>query len=161
MTKKLNANECLQLHWNGKLPVNPVSIANALGITVYKSFLEQDPLHITYETNSMSFEITVNDHDSRVRQRFSIAHAMGHILLQHPLAQDTPYIDTPLSFSSNAVGQEKEANQFALELLLPERLVKTWFSKMITADVSDAAKMFDVAEAALYQRLVLLNLIKP
>lgn len=158
--KKNKAGECLLLHWDGKLPVNPVSIANALGITVYKQFLDQDSVHIIKDSNLIGYSITVNSHDSRVRQRFSIAHAMGHILLQHLHSQSTPYVDTPLSFSSKSIGQEKEANQFALELLLPERLTRTWFNKMIRTDISEAAKMFDVSEAALYQRLLSLNLIK-
>lgn len=155
-TKK--AEEILLEYWTGGLPVNPVFIANKLGIDVYKEDLGTKLAKSVIENNK--FTITVGSGEKISSHRFFIAHCIGHILLEH-LSKDKPIIeDTKSSFSSSNRNKEKDANTFALALLLPERLVKTWFDKMIGTDITEAAKMFDVAEAAVYQRLIDLRLIK-
>lgn len=57
------------------------------------------------------------------RQRFSVAHELGHFVLKHegsPLAgcQERALLDY------NGESKESEANVFAVELLLPEKLVR-------------------------------------
>lgn len=152
------AESILLDYWDGRLPVNPVYLANKLGITVYKADITPSLSLTSIEEDK--FTITVGANDDVLKHRFFIAHSIGHIVLNH-LNKDTPSIkDTSSSFSSNAKNFEKDANTFALALLLPERLVNTWFNKMIRTDISEASKMFDVSEAALYQRLIDLKLMK-
>jgi Zn-dependent peptidase ImmA (M78 family) len=60
----------------------------------------------------------VNDDRPVTRKRFSLAHEIGHFALNHG----------PLSFLSNFIDardikQEREANKFASELLMPKRIL--------------------------------------
>ncbi len=71
-------------------------------------------------------EVRFRAEDAQVRQRFSICHELGHILLGHD----------PLTFSSlsdpeshdyaedEGIAREREADQFASELLLPPAWVR-------------------------------------
>ena len=72
--------------------------------------------------------IRVRDSGSRGRQRFTIAHEIGHFVL-HP----SPQIDKddgPSQFTMwHNSGEETEANIFAAELLMPEFLVTTKVKK--------------------------------
>ncbi len=72
--------------------------------------------------------IVVNANDAPVRQRFTIAHELGHLLIHRYL---TPHADGRYQVrfrneksASGSVREEIEANQFAAELLMPERDVR-------------------------------------
>jgi IrrE N-terminal-like domain len=73
--------------------------------------------------------IRVRDSGSHGRQRFTIAHEIGHFVL-HP----SPRIDKddgPSEFTMwHNEGEEAEANSFAAELLMPEFLVITMAKKV-------------------------------
>jgi Zn-dependent peptidase ImmA (M78 family) len=71
--------------------------------------------------------IVYNSHHSRVRQRFTIAHELGHLLLH---SFTVPHADHGFKLrfrnaesSEGSVLEEIEANQFAAELLMPRELV--------------------------------------
>lgn len=153
------ADHLLLEHWDGSLPVNPVYIANALGITVLKSTEQTEPVQTQFTQGR--YEITIQEQAPKTQHRFYIAHAIGHIVLNHLSEKRPQILDNKLSFQSHAPSEEMNANEFALALLIPERLVSTWFKKMIRTDLAEAAAMFDVAEAALYQRLIQLHFINP
>lgn len=66
--------------------------------------------------------ILVNSNHSKNRQRFTVAHELGHYFLHHTVGV---HIDKKLFFRDATSAQgtnivEKEANRFAAELLLPE-----------------------------------------
>lgn len=152
------AEEVLNLYWDGALPVNPVYIANKLGIEVYKDNLDGILLNTSF--SEKKYSITVGYGEKISRHRFFIAHGIGHIVLNHINQATTSINDENDSFMTGAKNMEKEANSFALALLIPERLIRTWFLRMIGTDITEAAKMFDISEAAIYQRLLDLDLIK-
>lgn len=83
------------------------------------------------------------------RQRFSLAHELGHILLvhdidyyKHNITLDNP----PISKTHNTVETyfEKEANTFAGELLVPLDMLKKEFRK--TNDINNLSKVFLVSK---------------
>lgn len=102
------------------------------------------------------------------RQRFSIAHEVGHFLL-HRKAM-TVFIDTQFTRpylaafrdSTSATGEDKrerEANAFAAALLMPESLVREAVAQLAVdveddAAVVELAKRFDVSRQAMTFRLV-------
>lgn len=63
--------------------------------------------------------ILVNSSNSFVRQRFTIAHELGHLQL-HTVKMDREII---VSSEKNAGRLETEANAFAAALLMPKRLI--------------------------------------
>ena len=115
--------------------------------------------------------IGVNSEHSKTRQRFTIAHELGHLLLH---ADDEFHIDEkrPLArrdaISSQAVDpREIEANQFAAELLMPESLVRASVDELVEDDpdvtVEDAidalARTYRVSTLAMTHRLSSLKII--
>lgn len=72
--------------------------------------------------------IVVNANDAPVRQRFTIAHELGHLLIhKYP----TPHADGRYQVrfrnersATGSVREEIEANQFAAELLMPEKEIR-------------------------------------
>jgi hypothetical protein len=78
--------------------------------------------------------IVVNNEHASVRQRFTIAHELGHLLL-HRYSQ--PHADTGFKVrfrdensSTGSIREEIEANQFAAELLMPESWLLSRFVSM-------------------------------
>jgi hypothetical protein len=82
---------------------------------------------LTAEASEFQWAIVVNQENAEVRQRFTIAHELGHLLLHR---YTTPHADAGYKVrfrdqtsSAGSVREEVEANQFAAELLMPEDLI--------------------------------------
>jgi Zn-dependent peptidase ImmA (M78 family) len=115
--------------------------------------------------------IGVNSEHSKTRQRFTIAHELGHLLLH---ADEEFHIDEkrPLALrdevSSQAIDpREIEANQFAAELLMPAALVRESVGTLVEKDaevtveeaVEELARAYRVSEIAMTHRLTSLKII--
>jgi Zn-dependent peptidase ImmA (M78 family) len=116
--------------------------------------------------------MVVNAQHHPHRQRFTIAHEIGH----HRLHDSDAYLDgnSTLRFrdGTSATGtdrEEREANAFAASLLMPAPWVQDRFIRLVgrrrAIDEGDAiaqlAQRFDVSEQAMRFRLVNLGLIDP
>jgi transcriptional regulator with XRE-family HTH domain len=102
--------------------------------------------------------IAANDRQSAGRQRFTIAHELGHLLLSH---HERFHIDLgPSAEHGNPPGHdwrsERAANDFAAELLMPTILVHDAFER--DESVQDLAQLFEVSEIAMGYRLANLHL---
>lgn len=80
--------------------------------------------------------IGINADHHPVKQRFTLAHELGHVTLDHAprveLADDL--------FGAPATDpQEVEANYFAAELLAPRAAVRAWVADALPSDAVDAA----------------------
>lgn len=114
--------------------------------------------------------IGVNSEHSRTRQRFTIAHELGHLLLH---GDDEFHIDEkrPLAWrddvSSQAVDpREIEANQFAAELLMPEALVRASVAALgeegvvhVEVAIDKLARAYQVSPIAMTHRLTNLKIL--
>ena len=85
------------------------------------------------------------------RQRFTIAHEIGHLLLGHTSGDSDFDLDSTKP-------EEIEANQFAAELLMPLSMLKSDLKKGLK-DISVLAKIYNVSEKALWWRLLDCKLI--
>jgi Zn-dependent peptidase ImmA (M78 family) len=162
----------LDVHGITKAPVPVEVIARAEMITVAFEDLGRDDVSgMLYRKGGTSL-IIVNDRHHHYRQRFTIAHEIGHADLHD---SDT-YLDGLASLrfrdERSATGtdtEEREANGFAAALLMPEQWVRRDFMRLVTGRqiiaedsvVTRLAKEFDVSEQAMRLRLVNLNLIDP
>ena len=106
-----------------------------------------------------------------VRQRYTIAHELGHYILHvKDLAQQSLFIDRYVAFradqsSQGNDSQEVEANAFGAALLMPERLVREeirarGFDLDDEDDTAALAKRFRVSTSAMSYRLVNLGLLR-
>jgi Zn-dependent peptidase ImmA (M78 family) len=110
--------------------------------------------------------IGVNHNHHKNRQRFTIAHELGHFILHQNLSNI--FIDSSLVFFRNEEAsegtkkQEIEANTFAAELLMPESiLIEKARNQPLDDDkvIKELAKNFGVSVQALTIRLTILGLI--
>lgn len=140
------------------VPVKLGAIAKALGLKLTASTL---PAGISGEirpdpTSEAGFNVRVNRHDSGKRQRFTVAHEIGHFLLHRDQIGDG-ISDDVLYRSTLSDRREAEANRIAADLLMPDHLVAEWLTKARELDVEDEAaylaEVFDVSEAAMKIRL--------
>jgi Zn-dependent peptidase ImmA (M78 family) len=160
------ADALLEQHWDGTLPVPVARIANELGVALRYELLEGDLSGMLYRAEDGAVVLGVNSWHAEVRQRFTIAHELGHLALH----AETLYVDGFVARdtqSSLAIKPEEiDANAFAAELLMPRNAVLEQLSKLIgdSADltlkraVAELARIFDVSEQAMQFRLVNLGL---
>lgn len=96
------------------------------------------------------FFIRYNVSHSVKRNRFTVAHEIGHLLLGHT---------SPCTRSNNSKEiNEVEANQFAAELLMPLSFLKTEIKRYTTVD--SLAKAFWVSRDAMSKRVLETGLYK-
>ena len=76
-----------------------------------------------------SWYIYTNNENSASRQRFTIAHELGHYYLNHiskEVESDVIWRDKVSSYGTDE--KEKSANAFAAELLMPKRLIDEMYN---------------------------------
>lgn len=146
-------------------PVPVEEIATALGADVQIEPLEGGLSGVLYRDGDRTV-LGVNGWHAEVRQRFTIAHELGHLQLH----QDALFVDGLLhrdTMSSRAVNtHEIEANAFAAELLMPRHLLLAELhDRMPKSGVADPSRLtkqlavtFDVSEQAMEIRLANLGL---
>lgn len=112
--------------------------------------------------------IGVNPSHPVTRQRFTIAHELGHLLLHK---EERLHVDeeSPIRFRNEESSlatkdSEIEANQFAAELLMPANLLATEIknlTKNLEAEqaVLELAARFNVSEQAMTLRLTRLGVL--
>lgn len=117
--------------------------------------------------------IGVNRGHRKTRQRFTIAHEFGHLLLHrgHPVFMDR-WVLVDLREERRGEGnaaQEREANWFAAELLMPEEWVETALRAMNSRRslgdegrlIRELAKEFNVSLQSMEYRLMNLGFLSP
>lgn len=97
--------------------------------------------------------IRYNTNHSTKRNRFTVAHELGHVLLGHTVHCDR-------NFLGSKQPQEVEANQFAAELLVPLNMLKKAVNTITTVDqlakafwVSNESMNWRVLETGQYKKL--------
>jgi Zn-dependent peptidase ImmA (M78 family) len=105
--------------------------------------------------------IGVNDNEHPVRQRFTIAHELGHFFLH-------PNKDAFIDYRDNKeeimrTPREKQANMFAAALLMPRQMLLKDFRPLVRGGFSEfelqaLARKYGVSEDAMRYRLMNLNL---
>ena len=139
-------------------PVNVQRIAEAYGVEVIEESFPDDISGALHRGREQSV-IAVNKGHHENRQRFTIAHELGHYLLH---ADSPAYYDhehqVGVHFrASTAAGnwdvKEVEANRFAAELLMPRRMIIEAIQRSGAAEASTLAKLFEVSEEAMTYRL--------
>lgn len=166
------AEQLLLSHGIQRAPVNVESLAVELGIAVvFDDVGSNDVSGMLYRKPPVSVMV-INAKHAHHRQRFTIAHEIGHAYLHDA---DT-YLDglATLRFRDHraAAGtdaEEREANRFAAAVLMPAIWVRARFLELVTGRrpsaeeqaIARLAREFDVSQQAMHFRLVNLNLVDP
>lgn len=89
------------------------------------------------ELDTEYYAIGFNQNEPWCRRRFTIAHEIGHLLFGHTCSKDKGLKDN----------NEKEADVFAAELLIPTGLIKKDFLK--SPSIPELSKLYRVSEQAM------------
>jgi Zn-dependent peptidase ImmA (M78 family) len=166
---ELAAGRLLAYHGITSPPVDPEALAVADGVLVVRRHFEDADVSGILFRDDDHHVIGVNSAHPLVRQRFTIAHELGHRAL-HPgreLILDVPVRvnlrDRTSSMASDI--EEIEANAFAAALLMPEQMIRERVNRLPLAkrrepdDTAAAlARIFKVSASALSFRLINLGL---
>lgn len=93
---------------------SPYELADLMGISIYKS--ELGTIRGYYSKKFRIKQIVLNCNLSEKDERFVLAHELGHAIMHENL--NTPFLMENTLLSKNKF--EKEANTFAIELLVPD-----------------------------------------
>mgnify|MGYP001431596522 CR=1 FL=1 len=148
------ATDLLKSHWDRTLPVEPADIAQAMGIRVVPEIFLDGGASGLIEKNGSTVTIRYDMTEPQVRQRFTIAHELGHYAHGHLEKDGTCFRDTGAQFYSRQKdSRETEANQFAAKLLMPASIVRFLVTEKNLTDITRLANLFAVSEAAMGYRL--------
>lgn len=133
-------------------------LAQSLGCTVEEVNFDPDTISAKAQKRADgTYLIQVSKKDGPLRQRFSIAHEVSHIVLH----DDDEFVEyrKPLSEYDDpaTLYKEVQANMLASALLMPKELVKKVWEE--TKDIDDLAEIFKVSRSAAYYRLDNLQLL--
>lgn len=114
---------------DGPLPDVLRLIEQEGGVLIFALPLGRDNIAGLYERIRGVPFVLVNADHAPVRQRFTLAHEYGHHRLDHGAR-----VDEHIDWNSRDP-REREANEFAAALLMPEQAVSGWFSAHDQPDV--------------------------
>ncbi len=139
-------------------PVDVGRVAHHLGIKLQEEAFPDGISAVLLRSEGGAL-IAVNKEHHPNRQRFSVAHEVGHYLLHRDAAG---YYDRKhqigVHFRASTTGgswdpKEIEANRFAAELLMPRRMIIDAIQRAGAAEASALARQFEVSEEAMTYRL--------
>lgn len=172
MTAAETARRILELYWDYNIPVDIEMIAHKMGAQINYATNLSDKVFLLVENAagisqhqdiSGRFDIingqaicSVRNTDTPQRQRFTLAHELGHFALGH----GGGFRDNAASFNvGNYDQREVDANAFAAEILMPKKAVDYAIQEKNITDWHELAQLFDVSLPAMKYRLKNLNWI--
>ena len=125
-------------------PEGPEKLAERLGVRVaYSAMTGCDGWCLSCGGRAV---IRINNRQVKSRQRFTLAHELGHLLLDIPAVIGESFSDILRSNDE----EERRINEVAAELLIPQDVVKTVVSELpvVAAVLKRLAKQSHVSELA-------------
>ena len=151
-----------------EVPVPVEDIARKLGAELTYEAFEGDVSGMLYRDEA-HVVIGVNSRHAPTRQRFTVAHECGHLVMH----KGTPmFIDRIVRVNrrdGESNREEREANAFAAELLMPRQLVDREIDRLVSRQsdltfkevVAELAKRFQVSTEAMTIRLTNVGVLDP
>lgn len=171
------ATKCLVEAGTSGIPVPLEQIAKKLGATVSFEPFEGQLSGMLYR-DALHTVIGINSAHPHTRQRFTIAHEIGHfrlhkgrpVIVDKAMQEKLVHLNRRDENSSRATDREEiEANQFAAALLMPRDAVLREVQRRVARHrklsddllVEELASVFDVSTQAMEYRLINLGLRLP
>lgn len=162
--------EILNEHKIDELPIPINDLAFQRGLAVRPYDLGDNVSGVLVINDGTGF-IGYNPNESKVRQRFTIAHELGHYELHNKDNESALFVDNQFKVEfrnqNSSTGEmiyEREANAFAASILMPEKIlvkeIKNHHFELSDDDnLQELAKLFNVSVSAMTFRLVNLKLL--
>ncbi len=133
-------------------PVVPVfDIAQNYGLKISFIKMPESLQNVAGFLDVLGKVIYVNDEDPPNRKAFTVAHELGHYILEHDPKEFKVLLRLPTR-PTDAV--EKEANCFAANILVPKEMLENVMQKYSLGkeDVEELAKIFGVSSQVITYR---------
>lgn len=128
-----------------------VGIAQHLGATIYTAPLEPAISGFIIKDPHSDPRIYINENASRVRQRFTLAHELGHLVERMQIAGDDDYSFVDHRKPGSYDLHEFFADEFAGALLMPSQKLRSMEENHLS--VYEMAKQLGVSVSAVNKRL--------
>jgi Zn-dependent peptidase ImmA (M78 family) len=154
MDAEREAEQLLDTAWGNKFPVDPVKIARDLGIDVLEVEFEPNVAGAIFKEPGQDPTIFINATDSASRQRFTVAHELGHYVMHADEPDAFDYVDNRSAVSGaddHASPVERFADAFAASFLMPAKEVNRLMKEKYTP--TQISAYFGVSQDAAYLRL--------
>lgn len=158
MNVKETAQRILDIYWDRNIPVDIDDIARRMGVEVHylPKLAGGDDISGRFDIVNGMPTCYIRDTDIEQRQRFTLAHELGHFALNH----GGGFRDNSVSFNIyNYDQREVDANAFAAELLMPKMAIDYVIDKMKISLLSEFAQLFKVSVPAMRYRLKNLGIV--
>ena len=158
---KMSLAEELQLieDCSEHIPVDVFGLAVELGLNPSAEDMNDNVCGLIRRVGVDQFQVAFNRNHPRVRQRFTIAHEIGHYMFHRDLLGEgvgdtVAYRDDGSGLTNSRIGleEERQANAFAANLLMPNALIKRLREQGIR-DPSQMAERLGVSTAAMRIKL--------
>lgn len=147
------------------------ALSNEIALTTYTRLMELGGLDYAavvklmdsdlgacaYDPQTAQYVIYYNDTLSEAWCRFTIAHELGHIFLEHHLLAGTDVLSRTFVAKAQYKEYENEANAFARNLLSPAPLARIIVKNKNHADVAEVEKAFFITTKAAETRIAFLK----
>ncbi|CED90298.1 Domain of unknown function (DUF955) [Actinomyces succiniciruminis] len=131
--------------------VDPFELARALGVKVSVEPLKAQYSGFISKDAGKAPEVLLQSRESYERQRFTLAHEIGHYVERATLADDDDFSFSDLRSTDHYDLHEFYADEFAGELLMPkDAFVAAW---MANPSLGYLADRFAVSKAAAAKRI--------
>lgn len=121
-------------------PIDPEDVARALGIDVtFATFAAPFDQEVSGFFDPENNEIVINEKEYPKRQTFTIAHEIGHYRLHrdHLMSDDYGIVMRSSELKKNRPPEEREADAFAANLLVPRPFLERYKSIATVKELSD------------------------
>lgn len=156
MSPAATAKAFMHEHWDRRVPVDVGALAQRAGAQVEGviAIAGAEGASGSYEAGGDVPTIRYVTTEPPVRQRFTVAHELGHHVLGHANGGETVFRDSPSNFSRRTFDpREREANQFAAEVLMPELALRYYVFDQGITDLAELARRMQVSQVAMQYRL--------
>jgi Zn-dependent peptidase ImmA (M78 family) len=154
----------------GEPPVPVEKLAESLGAQITYTEFDSDVSGVLYRDNDRVL-IGVNSTHAPTRQRFTIAHEIGHLLMHkgRPVVVDRLVRVNVNLRDGTSSKEEIDANAFAAELLMPRKLIASEIDRFLKRTrrvvpqelVDELSATFRVSPEAMSYRLENLGILDP
>lgn len=139
--------------FNLEYPLNLYKFCNDLNINIYREDIDMDGCLICHKGKTA---IIVNSNNLN-REKFSIAHELGHFFIPSHNELMFKCYDVGNSAVITKVENEREADEFASEILLPEALITKYTDDLTISKIIEAANVFETSLLSTAIRLIKLT----
>lgn len=131
--------------------VDPFELAQALGMRVSIERLKPQYSGFISQEHGKQPKVLIQETEPYVRQRFTLAHEIGHFFERATLARDKDFSFSDLRSVEKYDLHEFYADEFAGELLMPrEPFIEAWQND---PSFKSLARRFGVSERAVAKRI--------